>query len=425
MKVLIISHNSITTYQNMGKTLLSLFSSFDKSELCQLYIYPTVPDVDVCNSYYRVTDRDVFNSYFRFGRVNSRIITKDEINENEHSLYQSSTDADFYKKKKKNSLTLLCRDLMWRLSGWYNSSLEEWLEKETPTCIFLAPGESKFIYDVALSIAQKRNIGIFTYVCDEYYFVSKPDKLLDRIQLSLLKKKMMKTLKKSKGIITICDELADVYNKEFGTCTHTILTGSNYPIKNGAVIRQRISGITYMGNLSCNRYISIAEIGRALDEINTENGTDLKLYLYSSPLSDTYKSAFEGISSIAYSGYVTGRDFEEAFERADVLLHVEAFDERSIERVRHSMSTKIADALGSGKILFAYGPCNVASIKHLIRNNCAFVVTDKTKLKEDLCKLLGMESADEVITAALATARAYHSGEKNSRALYEILNTAE
>lgn len=425
MKVLIISHNSITTYQNMGKTLLSLFSAFDKSELCQLYIYPTIPDVDVCNSYYRVTDRDVFNSYFHFGKVNSRIISKEEINQNEHSLYESTSDADFYKKKKKNSLTLLCRDLMWRLSGWYNSSLDEWLEREAPTCIFLAPGESKFIYDMALLIAEKRNIGIFTYVCDEYYFVSKPDKLIDRIQLSLLKKKMMKTLKKSKGIIAICDELADEYNKEFGAETHTVFTGSNYPIKDKSVIHHKIDGITYMGNISCNRYISIADIGRALDEINTEQGTDHKLYLYTSPLSETYKSAFEGISSIAYSGYVTGIDFEEAFDSADALLHVEAFDDGSIERVRHSMSTKIADALGSGKLLFAYGPHEIASIKHLSRNNCALVVTDKTKLKEGLCKLFSMEFPDKIVAAALATARKYHSGEKNSRVLYEILNEVE
>lgn len=41
MKVLLISHNSISTYQNMGKTFLSLFNCFQKEELCQLYIYPS------------------------------------------------------------------------------------------------------------------------------------------------------------------------------------------------------------------------------------------------------------------------------------------------------------------------------------------------------------------------------------------------
>ena len=35
MKVLIISHNAISTDNNMGKTLYSLFNVFSKTELCQ------------------------------------------------------------------------------------------------------------------------------------------------------------------------------------------------------------------------------------------------------------------------------------------------------------------------------------------------------------------------------------------------------
>ena len=44
MKVLLLSHNPVTTYNNMGKTFLSLFSAFRPEELCQLYLYPAVPD---------------------------------------------------------------------------------------------------------------------------------------------------------------------------------------------------------------------------------------------------------------------------------------------------------------------------------------------------------------------------------------------
>lgn len=40
MKVLLLSHNPVTTYNNMGKTFLSLFSAFRPEELCQLYLYP-------------------------------------------------------------------------------------------------------------------------------------------------------------------------------------------------------------------------------------------------------------------------------------------------------------------------------------------------------------------------------------------------
>ena len=39
MKVLIISHLPVATQNNMGKTFLSLFSAFEREELCQMYIY--------------------------------------------------------------------------------------------------------------------------------------------------------------------------------------------------------------------------------------------------------------------------------------------------------------------------------------------------------------------------------------------------
>ena len=62
MKVLIISHNPLCTYNAMGKTLASLFSRFSREELCQLYIYPSYPDMDLCSSYFRVTDKEVLHS---------------------------------------------------------------------------------------------------------------------------------------------------------------------------------------------------------------------------------------------------------------------------------------------------------------------------------------------------------------------------
>ena len=62
MKVLLLSHNPVTTYNNMGKTFLSLFSAFRPEELCQLFLYPAVPDTACCGSYYRFTDREALHS---------------------------------------------------------------------------------------------------------------------------------------------------------------------------------------------------------------------------------------------------------------------------------------------------------------------------------------------------------------------------
>lgn len=425
MKVLIISHNPITTYQNMGKTMLSLFCEFERNELCQLYCYPTIPDIPVCGSYFRITDRDVLNSYSHFGRVNSRVIMPHEIDTCKHSLYESEEAAKLYVKHRKNALTLLLRDAMWACSAWYNSKLKSWLAKEKPTCIFLAPGESKFIYDIALRIAKNLGIGIVTYICDEYYFLERPKGLIGTLQLALLRNTMKKTLVQSKKIVTICEELADVYQEGFGTQCHVIQTGTGLPIAEKPKVYDKIKRITYMGNLSYERFRPIADIGKELDELNATNGTNYQLEIYSAPLKEHVQKLFSKVRSIHYAGYVTGDEFNNVLQNAEILLHVEAFDPQSIEQVKHSVSTKIADSLGSGAVLLAYGPKEVASIQHLIRNQCAVVVTGRQDLKEELAKLLGNTPVEPIIENALSTARKYHVKEKNSTKLYNILRKIE
>ena len=420
MKVLIISHNPITTYQNMGKTFLSLFSAFDKNELCQLYVYPTIPDIDVCHSYFRMTDRDILKSFFRFGKISSRVIQELAIDTQKHSIYENEREAVFYKKNKKNSATLICRDLMWSLSHWYSAALKKWLNEENPTCIFLAPGESKFIYNIAMKIARKRNIPLYTYICDDYYFVNVPSNSIDRIQLYLLKLKIKRTLTKGKAIITICDELADLYHNEFETEVQTIYTGTNYSIAERPTDFCDIKGFTYMGNLSCNRFVSIAEIGMALDRINSKTGSAYQLFLYSTPLDEAIQKLFSTIRSIYYCGYVVGEDFERCLHTPTVLLHVEAFDPESVDRVKHSISTKIADSLGSGNLLFAYGPDRVASIRYLISNECAVVATCKEELEDIIESILSKNKYESTIRQAILTAKRNHYSYTNSRFLHDV-----
>lgn len=136
MKVLVISHNPITTYQSMGKTFRSLFSEFKKDELCQFYIYPSLPDVDACNSYYRITDRNIFDSYTHFGKVNGRELSSKDIDTSKHNFYENEKEESFINVKKTAIKTLL-RDIMWRFSRWNNEQLRSWIQRENQRVFFL------------------------------------------------------------------------------------------------------------------------------------------------------------------------------------------------------------------------------------------------------------------------------------------------
>ena len=80
IKVLVISHNCFSTSQSMGKTLTGLFSAFDKENLCQLYLYPSYPNIDMCNSSFRITDVEVLKNLFIRAKC-GKVVDKKKIND--------------------------------------------------------------------------------------------------------------------------------------------------------------------------------------------------------------------------------------------------------------------------------------------------------------------------------------------------------
>ena len=121
---------------------------------------------------------------------------------------------------------------------------------------------------------------------------------------------------------------------------------------------------------------------------------------------------------------MSGSAFDEAFGRSPLLLHVEAFDEASIDFVQHSISTKIADCLASGIPLLAYAPESVSSMKHLLRHKCALTATTKAELRAMLLKAFSQrEELCHIANNALITAKEFHEQDTVSIHLHELIHS--
>lgn len=426
MKVLIISHNPVSTHQNMGKTFLSLFSEFDRSELCQLYIYPSLPDVNACSSYYRITDKDIVKGIVSL-KVRGCQIAPELIETAESTIFENSSDESLYRNSNNQKPSrMLARDMLWKISPWYNKELENWIKQENPTHIFLAPGYAKFIYDIALKISKKFDIPIITYICDDNYFLKPKRQFLGKLQLNLLKRKINCLMAHTKYLVAISEELKQSYIRQFHMRAVTIMTGSNYLPAKYPKSECVCKSISYFGNIRCNRYLSLAEIGRVLDQINDEKGTKYALNIYTAEKDVKILETFKEIESIKLCKFVSGKEFEKTLHSADMLLHVEAFDEENIDRVKYSISTKIADSLSSGIPFLAYGPSGVSSIMHLIRNDCALVASTKEELYDVLNKVFSEQKECRRVTEnALKTALAFHDTKTNSSLLKDVFSECE
>lgn len=420
MKVLIISHNPLSTFESMGKSLLEMTRVFKKEELIQLYVYPSVPNVDRCASYFRITDKDILKSYFflpmKIGVVEAQL--------NQNSLFENEKDEKVYRNpKNKRPLMMLLRDAMWRCSKWYRRSLVEWLKTEKPDCILAAPGGAKFLYDMASKISKDLEIPVFSYLCDEFYFLPKAKKITGRIQNYLLKKTIEKYYYTCvKHVFCICDNLKKLYKEKFGVECTTIMTGASIPFAKKPKLIKDIHTISYLGNLRCDRYKSLVEIGECIDKLNETYNKNIKIHIYSNEKNDSILKYLKRVESIVFEGFVSGEKFTKVVNESDILIHTESFDGAFASAVKNSISTKIADSLACGVPILAYGPEGIASMDYLEKNNAAYCIVKKENLFEKINYLiLHPESTHAILYNSLALARNKHDSTKNSALMKDIM----
>lgn len=425
MKVLLISHNCFLTCSNMGKTFCSLFSEFPKESLCQLYIYPALPDVDVCGSYYRVTDKDILRGFFTPAAPGGPL-DMEKLTFGVPQEFENQKDARLYRRAGNSTpLAMLLRDVMWKLGRWDTGQLHRWIRQEKPSCIVLAPGYAKFIYDIALRISRVYQLPIVTYLCDDYYFMERPTTLLGRYQLALLRRKMRVLFSKTSRLVGISPELCQRYSQAFGVPTQVHMTGAQM----APVVGEPHTGdlvFSYIGGLRPFRQEPLAQLAQALGQWNREHGTNHRLRVYTSEKEQAILAPLEKEPTIELRGFVTADALMQAYREADFLIHVESFRRETVDLTKYSLSTKIADALASGIPLVAYGPAQLASIAHLQRNQCAFVATDPAQLGQLLTQAIADQPRrTQVLAHAAETAARCHNTRENSLRLLHALQNLE
>ena len=150
-------------------------------------------------------------------------------------------------------------------------------------------------------------------------------------------------------------------------------------------INSDIVGIRYFGNLGLGRWEVLKMIGLALKDIN-KDGIKAELEIYSSLTDPKIIKALNIPGASQFKGWTYGEEYLQLLQDADIVVHVESFDQINIRRTWGSISTKIADYLGAGKCILAIGSKELASIDHI--KDASFVVDDLEMLKEKLLMLI-------------------------------------
>lgn len=411
MKVLIISHNPLCNYNNMGKTLVSLFSSFRKETLCQIYIYPSIPNVDACNSYFRITDSDMIEKIKNIKSVPGNEVKCDEKLLPDKQRTKRSGGEQPFKR--------FCREFIWKTRAWDDCDLHSWIAREKPSVIFVAPGDACFLYDIAMTVSEKYKIPIVTYLCDDFYYKKVGLNPFVTVRYKMIKNKFRQLLSKSACAITICDEYAERIAKDFNIKTETVMTGIS-SVAPAMKESNELKCIVYAGNLGWGRYLSIANFGKALDTYNRTNNKNIKLKVYSGEINSKALKSFNGIESLDFCGFVNGEEYNKAIMEADALLFTESFRSKYIEATRYSVSTKIPEYLASGIPIIAYAPSEIASMRYLKSKQCAVCFDNEELSLDNLNEKISKQSA---VRNQLTVADKNHSSYNNSKKIFCLLQS--
>lgn len=408
-KVLVVSHNVFSTTNNMGKTMATFFKGWDKENIAQLYFHTEIPNSDICVKYFRITDFDMVEAILKFRKPGK------SFDGNNSELNATGVMKGIYQLgKKKKPYLYLMRDLLWSTNSWKTKKLTNWVETFNPDVVFYAAGDYSFSMKIALQICISKNIPMIVFFGDDYYFLNTQKKsIINRFYRKIYKKNFLDMFSYLKCYITASDKMQRKYNEEFGKPGYAIMTSTvvNDLKKGSGQIK-----ISYIGNLELGRWKQLLDIGRCLKSIG------YVLNIYSAERNQKIISQLNMGNGINFLGPISADKVQKEINSSTLLIHVESMDASNREKTKYSMSTKIAESLGSGVCLFAYGPNDVSSMEYLIENNAACVVSNKNDLEEKLLEILSdKELREEYINNALNLAIKRHNFTTNTRMFQKIV----
>lgn len=423
-RVLVVANNCFSPSNSNGRTLGNLFYGWPKECLAQFCVIAKDPAWDVCDNYYCLEDRTMLAA-FKHGR---KAVGRRLKRPSEGSSVQGDDKVDTLRRNigKKTLPKMMLREMVWAFNRWRSSDLEKWINDFAPDVVVLQFGDSSFMIDIALYIAQSRHIPLVVYNTEGYYFFDKfwyAPSAVNTILFPFYKHSFHKRVKRLMAYachsVYLNNELKDDYDYAFNKSSSVIYNSSSLQMGQAPTFGGRVPCISYLGGLGHGRDLAIIDVGQVL------NGIDAKFHIdVYGPADKTIVERLKKAVGVEFHGLVSYDKVKEVMRGSDILFHVEPISGLS-GQLRYAFSGKIADSLTSGKCFVLYAPKDLACSKYIIKNRCGWFAEDKDDLRDVLLRVFNNEQERTLILEkAKQVAKENHSFEKNAEMFQQVLINA-
>lgn len=408
MKILVLSSTPWASNNSFGNSFDNIFEGIEDIEIANVYCKYGKPDTTLASRFFQITEKSMLKNL-----KNPKVPSGQEV----ISDKSASSDAAEPKgadlaRKKRWTVMFWVRDLIWQIGRWKSPQLKRFIDDFQPDIIFQPVYYVRHMNRIASFIKKYTGVPMYGYVSDDVYtlkqFSLSPFYWINRF---LCRAKVRKVVKQCEILYTISEIQRSEYEKIFKVPCKVLTKSANFdeapePKKEYNKPLQ----LVFTGNIGTNRWKSLAIIAESLKEIN-ENGVKAEMKIYTgTPMTEEMKATLniEGCSQVM--GFVPSSEIPKIQSDADMLIHVESSDLKSRLAVRQSFSTKIVDYLKIARPIIAVGPKNVASIEHLIRNDCAIVADNKPELIEKLDEVISDNNKlTEIALKGYECGKKYHN----------------
>ena len=419
-KVLVISNELFNRDNNTGITLSNLFDGWDKEKLAQIYMIDGVPSTDVCTNYFYLKPQHAPFDYY------IRKILHSYTKNRSSAMGSAGVVLDDDQKTIKNKIHLNLRAIAAFSPLFIPTSLYNWVNAFNPDIIYCMLGSIRMI-NLTNAIAKKTGKPIVPHFMDDWPSTFYTQNELMGLSRYLFEQKLNNTFSLSNGGLCISEHMVKEYkiryNLPFTPFANCVDEAYYCPPINRP--KKETSLLMYVGGLHLNRWKSLLQLSKAIEEINEfKKNISLKIYAPTQEI-NTYADYFNKYSSTQFAGSIKSYEVASALREADVLLHIESFEENYVKFTKYSLSTKIPQYMASGKPILAYGPIGIASIEHIKLVNAGKVICENNE-KNIISDIRELISDNELLflyaSSGFKYAKNNYSKKNNLKRLAKILN---
>ncbi len=379
MRILLLTSEEWNDFTYSNGVLTNWFTGFD-AEFAQIYTSPGMPNNTICRHYFRISDAEMARSlisHTKAGHVVQMPKTEDEleaskINAKRQGLYGTFKRISIF----FHTPVVLLRDFIW-LNGKYNmEGLQNFIDDFNPDIIFSARYASPKMMRLEKVVHSLTDAPMVAFTADDEASLQQyswsPLYWLRRVWVHRMFEKHIPGLYRHYCMFS--GEQAKEYSCQYGVPSSTLFKCGNFPEKHLEKSVGKPIRMVYAGRLYCNRWKTLAEIGKALKIMN-KDGERIVLDIYTQEeVSSIQRKSLCSDNSIYLHNSVTSDELRVIYSKADIALHVESMDKKNRLATRYSFSTKIIDLMASSCAIIAVCWNRHAGFQYLKKQDAAICI---------------------------------------------------